>query len=94
MAGSIARGSTVLVIAALLLTLGAGFRAGTSFAPARRVDDPAWYHHKACFYVFNFGTELAVIYLYAAVRVDRIFYVPDAVEEGERRERERSDEKR
>jgi hypothetical protein len=69
MAGSVVHGSVVLVAAALLLTLGAGFRTGLAYSPA-------WYHSKACFYVFNFVTELGVIYLYAVVCVDRMFYVP------------------
>ncbi len=84
MAGSVMKGSGVLVLAALLLTLGAGFRAGTSYAPPRPANNPAWYHSKACFYVFNFVTEIAVIYLYAAARVDKIFYVPDMKYEGEK----------
>jgi hypothetical protein len=87
MAGSVARGSIVLGVAALLLTLGAGFRTGVAYAQTRPAEDPAWYDSKACFYVFNFVTELGVIYLYAMARVDRTFYVP-AVEV----ERERSKE--
>lgn len=87
MAGSVVRGGVVLVVAALLLTLGAGFRTGAAYAPARPANDPAWFDSKACFYVFNFVTELGVIYLYAVARVDRTFYVP-AVEEA----RERSEE--
>ena len=87
MAGSVARGSIVLGVTALLLTLGAGFRTGVAYAQTRPAEDPAWYDSKACFYVFNFVTELGVIYLYAMARVDRTFYVP-AVEV----ERERSKE--
>lgn len=40
-------------------------------------NDPAWYHSKACFYIFNFVVELAVIALYILVRVDLRFYVPN-----------------
>lgn len=87
MAGSVARGSIVLGVAALLLTLGAGFRTGVAYAQARPAEDPAWYDSKACFYVFNFVTELGVIYLYAMARVDRTFYVP-AVEVERERSRE------
>jgi hypothetical protein len=87
MAGSAVRGSIVMLLAALLLALGAGFRAGTSYAPARTADNPAWYHHKACFYIFNFATELAVLYLYTVVRVDKIFYVPDIAMESEMSEK-------
>lgn len=76
MAGNVVHGSIVLVVGALLLTLGAGFRTGVAYSPARPATDPAWYDSKACFYLFNFATELAVIYLYAVVRVDRTFFVP------------------
>jgi hypothetical protein len=76
MAGSVVRGSIVLVVGALLLTLGAGFRTGVAYSPARPATDPAWYDSKACFYLFNFATELAVVYLYAVVRVDRTFFLP------------------
>lgn len=87
MAGSIANAVCILVVGALLLTLEAGFRTGVAYSPVRPANDPAWFHSKACFYIFNFETELAVIYLYAVVRVDRTLYVP-AVE----KERERSEE--
>jgi hypothetical protein len=86
-AGSVTNGSRVLVVGALLLTLGAGFRTGVAYASARPADDPAWYDSKACFYVFNFVTELGVIYLYAVARVDRTFNVPAVEVERERAER-------
>lgn len=60
----------------VLLTLGAAFRAGTAYVP-RSVDDPAWYHSKACFYVFDFGIEIVVLFLFAVMRVDRRFIVPN-----------------
>ena len=86
MAGSVTNGSRVLVAGALLLTLGAGFRTGVAYSPARSANDPAWYDSKACFYIFNFVIELGVIYLYAAARVDRTFYVPAVEVERERAE--------
>lgn len=63
--------------AAVLLCLGASFRAGTTFMPARMANNPAWYHHKACFYIFNFGIEATVVFLYFFSRVDLRFHVPD-----------------
>jgi hypothetical protein len=84
MAGSVANGARVVVVGALLLTFGAGFRTGVAYSPARPANAPAWFHSKACFYVFNFVTELCVIYLYAAARVDRTFYVPAVEKEKER----------
>lgn len=66
----------VLLTSSTLICLGACFRAGIAYVPRPR-DDPAWYHSKACFYVFNFGIEIIVIYLYAIVRVDRRFHIPN-----------------
>jgi len=60
----------------LLLSLGACFRAGIAYVP-REWNDPAWYHGRACFYVMNFGIEVFVVWLYAAMRVDRRFIVPN-----------------
>jgi hypothetical protein len=67
----------VLTVGALLCTFGAGFRTGSQFMHPRRPDEPAWYHSKACFYLFNFGVEVSVVYLYLFTRVDRRFYVPN-----------------
>lgn len=67
----------MLLTASFLLTLGAAWRTGTSFAPlAPRTQSP-WYFHKAFFYVFDFTVEILVVYLYALVRVDRRFHVPN-----------------
>jgi len=40
-------------------------------------DNPAWYHSKACFYLFNFTIEWVVVALYAIIRVDKRFIVPN-----------------
>lgn len=66
----------LLIFTSLLLTLGAGFRIGTSFAP-RLANNPAWYHHRACYYCFNYVIEIIVSALYAAVRFDRRFHIPN-----------------
>lgn len=66
----------ILLASTLLITLGAGFRVGINYAP-RPINNPAWYHSKACFYCFNFLVEIIVIYGYIFVRVDRRFHVPD-----------------
>ncbi|KAH6676413.1 hypothetical protein B0J14DRAFT_353920 [Halenospora varia] len=66
----------VLVFSSVLLTLGAAFRAGTNFLP-RPISDPAWYHSKSCFYISNFTIEIIIVYLYAIMRVDRRFVVPN-----------------
>lgn len=66
----------ILLLSTLLIFLGAGFRIGANFAP-RPNTNPAWYHSRACFYCFNFGVEIIVIYMYAFLRVDHRFHVPD-----------------
>ncbi|QSZ29698.1 hypothetical protein DSL72_004215 [Monilinia vaccinii-corymbosi] len=67
----------LVLFASLILTLGAAFRAGTEYKP-RLVHDPAWYHNKYCFYFFDFTIEIIVLYVFAALRVDRRFIVPNA----------------
>lgn len=66
----------LLLFTSLLLTLGAGFRAGVAFIQ-RPADAPAWFHHKACFYCFNYVIELVVVFNYVVSRFDRRFHVPD-----------------
>lgn len=67
----------IILFSSFILTLGAAFRAGTAYVPRPR-NDPAWYHSKACFYIFNFTIEIIVIALFAVIRVDKRFHVPDA----------------
>ncbi|KAH8681938.1 hypothetical protein BX600DRAFT_32866 [Xylariales sp. PMI_506] len=66
----------LLLFTSLLLTVGAGFRIGTNFNPAPQ-DAPRWYDHRACYYVLNYGIEIIVSALYAAVRFDRRFHIPN-----------------
>ncbi|CRL28282.1 Protein of unknown function DUF3112 [Penicillium camemberti] len=60
-----------------LLCLGASFRAGTSWMPPRPITDPAWYHSKACFYIFNFTIDISVVAIFFVGRVDQRFWVPN-----------------
>lgn len=71
-----AKGFTVL-LSGVLLCLGASFRAGTLWMPPRPVTDPAWYHSKACFYVFVFTLDWLVVMVFLLARVDRRFWVPN-----------------
>ncbi|KAI0598352.1 hypothetical protein F4775DRAFT_196125 [Biscogniauxia sp. FL1348] len=66
----------LLLFTALVATLGAGFRIGTNFA-SRPMTDPAWYHSRACFYCFNFVTDLAISTAYLLSRFDRRFIIPN-----------------
>ena len=68
----------ILLTASLLLCLGAAYRVGVNYAGGLRSrDNPANYQGKTPFYIFNFGVEIIVIYLYALVRVDKRFFVPN-----------------
>ncbi|RSL98495.1 hypothetical protein BHE90_002229 [Fusarium euwallaceae] len=66
----------LLIATSTLLAFGAGFRAGTSYV-IRPATDPAWFHHKACFYIINFVIEIIVVYTYALSRFDRRFFIPN-----------------
>lgn len=66
----------ILLVSASLICIGAVFRTTTAYFP-RPATDPAWYHSKACFYCFNFTIEIIVIYLYALLRIDRRFHIPN-----------------
>jgi len=67
----------ILLVSSVLLCLGACFRSATTYENPRPRDDPAWYHAKWCYYFFNFTLEIIVIFLYAILRVDRRFHVPN-----------------
>ncbi|KAL3427417.1 hypothetical protein PVAG01_00926 [Phlyctema vagabunda] len=66
----------LLIFTSTILTLGAAFRSGIGYVP-RPASNPAWYHSKACFYLFNFTIEITVVFLYAVFRVDKRFHVPN-----------------
>jgi hypothetical protein len=66
----------LLMVAASLLAAGAIFRAVVAYQ-TRPVDQPAWFHGKACYYCFNFVVEVMVVYIYTLSRFDRRFHVPD-----------------
>jgi hypothetical protein len=68
----------ILLLAALLIAFGAAYRAGIAWmAPVPRTMPMPAYYHKAAFYMVNFGIEIIVVYMYAILRVDRRFHVPD-----------------
>ncbi|KAI0449332.1 hypothetical protein F5B21DRAFT_509304 [Xylaria acuta] len=66
----------LLSFTSALATLAAAFRIYTGFAP-RPASDPAWYHSRACYYCFNFVTDLIISAAYLFSRFDRRFIVPN-----------------
>ncbi|KXT18527.1 hypothetical protein AC579_2238 [Pseudocercospora musae] len=69
--------SLILLVSALLCTLGAGFKAGSQFEDPRPKSDPAWYQSKAALYVFTFLIEISILYMFLFTRVDHRFWVPN-----------------
>lgn len=66
----------LVLFTSTLLAFGAGFRIGGNF-DSRPINAPAWYHHRAAYYCVNFVIELTVVYLYALMRFDRRFHIPN-----------------
>ena len=68
----------ILAVSAALLTIGAAWRTSNIWRPPRPLDrSTPWYLSRASFYIFNFTLELFVIYIYALVRVHKVFHIPD-----------------
>jgi hypothetical protein len=65
----------LLVSTSLLLTLGAIYRVASNWA-TRPLNDPAWYHGRAPYYICNFVVDLVVSSLYLAFKFHQRFYVP------------------
>jgi hypothetical protein len=83
-AGRLRVNITILLVAVTALTTGQLFRCVIAWIPQTPVFDSAgqpvrqpWYLHKACFYIFNFVTEIMVVIMFAVVRVDLRFHVPN-----------------
>ncbi|KAJ6444441.1 family c-likeg-protein-coupled receptor protein [Purpureocillium lavendulum] len=74
--GSMRTKVILVLFTSTLLALGAGFRAGVAYIK-RPADNPAWFHHKAAYYCFNYTIELIVVFSYALSRFDRRFWVPN-----------------
>jgi hypothetical protein len=83
-AGRLRINITILLIAVTVLLTGQLFRCVIAWIPQTPFVNVAgepiaqpWYLHKACFYVFNFLTEIVVVIMFALVRVDLRFHVPN-----------------
>jgi uncharacterized protein YceK len=68
----------VLLISTTLLSIGAWFRCGVTFqAPVPRSQPLPGYLGKAPFYIFNFLVEIQTVLMYAILRIDLRWHVPD-----------------
>ncbi|KAL5382838.1 hypothetical protein PMIN02_009832 [Paraphaeosphaeria minitans] len=68
----------VLMAGAALCCLGASYRAGVFWMrPVPHSQPEPARFHRGWFYFMNFGLEILVLYLYAIMRVDLRFHIPD-----------------
>ncbi|KAJ5184131.1 Protein of unknown function DUF3112 [Penicillium capsulatum] len=68
---------SIVAVAAVMLCLGASWRAAGLWMPPSPVQWSPWYDSKACFYIFDFGLDLATVLVFLLGRVDLRFHVPD-----------------
>ncbi|RMZ72864.1 family c-likeg- -coupled receptor [Pyrenophora seminiperda CCB06] len=83
-AGRLKNNITILLLSVSILLIGQVFRCVLAWIPPipligiqRGTVMMPWYLSKASFYCFNFVTEILVIIMFAIVRVDLRFYVPN-----------------
>jgi hypothetical protein len=83
-AGRLRVNITILLLSVLVLGTGQTFRCVIAWIPQTPMFDAAgrpiptpWYLHKVCFWVFNFVTEIIVVIMFALVRVDLRFHIPN-----------------
>lgn len=70
----------LVLISAVLLCLGASWRAATIYlppVPTAAGESSPWYFRKACFYIFNFSIEIVVVVGWLAARIDKRFIIPN-----------------
>ncbi|KAL4933026.1 uncharacterized protein BDV17DRAFT_145447 [Aspergillus undulatus] len=75
--GSMLAKVIIVTISSCMCILIAGFKAGSLWSPPRPISDPAWYHGKAVFYVFNFVLEILILCLLTFGRIDKRFHIPN-----------------
>ncbi len=67
-----------LLMGATLLSFGAWYRCATVWhTPISRKEPLPGFLGKAPFYIVNFTVEIITVYLYAVIRVDRRFHIPN-----------------
>lgn len=68
----------VLLTASFLICWGVCYKCGTLWMkPVPRTEPMPRYFNRAAFYIANFTVEIIVVFLYAIVRVDLRFWVPN-----------------
>lgn len=68
----------VLLVSTTLLSIGAWYRCGSTWAPPVPRSQPLpGYLGKAPFYIFNFFVEIQTVLMYAILRVDLRYHIPN-----------------
>ncbi|KAF3045726.1 hypothetical protein E8E11_006179 [Didymella keratinophila] len=68
----------VLLVSTTLLSIGAWYRCGSTWAPPIPRSQPLpGYLGKGPFYIFNFFVEIQTVLMYAILRVDLRYYIPN-----------------
>jgi uncharacterized integral membrane protein len=68
----------ILLSSTILLSLGAWYRCGAAWQnPTPRSQPLPGYLGKAAFYIFNFLVEIQTVLMYAILRVDQRFHIPN-----------------
>ncbi|KAF3003641.1 hypothetical protein E8E13_007921 [Curvularia kusanoi] len=68
----------VLLVSTTLLSIGAWYRCGSTWAPPVPRSQPLpSYLGKGAFYIFNFFVEIQTVLMYAILRVDLRYYIPN-----------------
>ncbi|RDW72743.1 uncharacterized protein DSM5745_07915 [Aspergillus mulundensis] len=75
--GSMLAKIVILTASTCLCILVSGFKMGSLYRPLRPVSNPAWYHGKPAFYVFNFVLEIMILCLLTFSRIDKRFWIPN-----------------
>ncbi len=67
-----------LLVSTVLLSIGAWYRCGSTWAPPIPQSQPLpGYLGKGAFYIFNFFVEIQTVFMYAILRVDLRYHVPN-----------------
>jgi hypothetical protein len=75
--GSMMAKIIIVTLSSCMCILVAGFKAGANWSAPRQLSNPAWYHSKSCFYVFNFMLEILILCLLTFSRIDKRFHIPN-----------------
>jgi hypothetical protein len=75
--GSMRTKMIVVGASGCLCVIIAGFKTGVLWSPPRTAANPAWYHSRAAFYVFNFVLEITALAFLTIPRIDKRFHVPN-----------------